>query len=192
MPHLLSESSLSVRAFTRLRDAGVTTLEELAEWHVSRLLALDGFGQSCLAEVRSELAQIGLELSHHKKSPRRAAHQKPRNQEIRRRRAAGETLEAIGQNFGLSRQRIEQLCEGVIPQRQDPDARHIQREYLTASDAAAELGISRFTMHEYLQAGKLPGAFQIGQRRSFWLVPRQAIEKRKQTSRRSKITQETP
>jgi predicted DNA-binding transcriptional regulator AlpA len=99
-------------------------------------------------------------------------------------RAEGRTQREIAQRLGLTIQGVR-YHTGKL---EDPTlhgnlsatrrATEILREFTTAPDAASELGISRFTMHEYLQAGKFPGAFQIGSR-GWWLVPRAAVEARK-------------
>lgn len=97
-------------------------------------------------------------------------------EERRRRQVAGGPLggrKRTPEKAAASRQNLENYrkrAAAVSP---------IQRDFLTAADAAAELGISRFTMLEYLRDGRLPGAFQIGQRARFWLVPRKAVEERK-------------
>ena len=98
-----------------------------------------------------------------------------RNAILRERYAAGEAAEVLAAEFGLSAGSIWNICKVV----QDTTPQ-VARLYLTAADAAAELGISRFTMHDYLKAGKFPGAFQIGQRGRFWLVPRAAVQARKE------------
>jgi DNA-directed RNA polymerase alpha subunit len=46
---------LSNRTLCRLRDAGIATIGQLAERSDEQLLALDGFGHTCLGEVRAAL-----------------------------------------------------------------------------------------------------------------------------------------
>jgi len=55
----------------------------------------------------------------------------------------------------------------------------IEDHYMTATDAANALGISRFTVNDYLHNGVFPGAVKIGEARSFWLVPRAEVMDRK-------------
>lgn len=122
-------------------------------------------------------------------------------QEIARRYLAGEKPPLLAREYGISRCHVYAITHRLEARRQhasaivagNPEtwADLVQRELLTASDAAALLGISRFTMHEYLQAGKFPGAFQIGTRGRFWLVPRVEVECRRRAAASTKPAEES-
>ena len=112
-----------------------------------------------------------------------------RNQEIRRRRASGEGLVTLAQEFGISRQYVHMICNGIHAQKEPSSpplsarekhyrqiATIIQQEYRTSRAACKYLGITRFTLHEYLHAGKLPGAFQVEGPGSDWLIPLASLE----------------
>lgn len=199
MPTPLSETTLSGRAYRRLRLAGAEHLEDLQGWTEERLLALDGFGLNCLREVTELLAERGLALAPSKRRERVPRKLAGHETEIARRYTQKrESPRQLANAYGVTHQSIR-LCllrngvklrtrdEGDAErQRARPDqaAENILLNYLTAADAADLLGISRFTMHEYLQDGRLPGAFQIGKRSRFWLVPRAAVEARKKARER--------
>lgn len=54
---------ISAPAARALAAAGITTLEEAADYGRSALLALHGFGPTGIAVLRKELAALGLELA---------------------------------------------------------------------------------------------------------------------------------
>ena len=102
--------------------------------------------------------------------------------ELRHRFSEREPVSSLAKAYGLSGSSVYNIIRGRRSRQVKPQVRAylVQRDYMTAGDAAAELGISRFTMHEYLKAGKFPDAFQIGERGRFWLVPRAAVAARKE------------
>lgn len=76
-----------------------------------------------------------------------------RNADIRARRAAGETLESIGERYGLTKQRVGQLTRGVRPA-VDTTRRHKHHDAILAAlrggsfvaDVAERFGVSRQTV----------------------------------------------
>jgi len=89
-----------------------------------------------------------------------------RNREIKRRREAGETLQAIGDRFGLTKERIRQICADVLV---DPSSRQSRRQHLQAlagewvggvlsiSDLARLAGVSlHYAAHSLPPLGRAP------------------------------------
>lgn len=100
-----------------------------------------------------------------------------RREEIVGMREQGHSLREIANALGCSHEAVRRVLHTSAREDQTlaARARGIQHDYLTAPDAATELGIRRDTLHEYLVAGKFPGAFQIGSN-GWWLIPRVSVE----------------
>lgn len=58
----LTCTELSLRTKNKLRENGIKSTEKLAGKSASELLALRKFGPAALAEVREEMARLGLKL----------------------------------------------------------------------------------------------------------------------------------
>lgn len=58
----IDETDLTERVRRILKRCGCATLGDVAVWTEQRLLAMKGFGPSCLLEVQTALQQVGLEL----------------------------------------------------------------------------------------------------------------------------------
>lgn len=201
--HAVAESDLSVRAIKRLQAAGVQHLEDLPPWTPRQLLQFPGFGRRCLQEVESALAELELSLTPDPLPPPRADSPRQRRDRleperiaaIRRLFKSGTPIRTICREVGCCPRTVYRYSQPLSPEEQqerkraggkrggdrkctlpssDVVARELPRCYLTAPDAARELGISRYTMNEYLRAGKFPDAFQIGTC-GWWLVPRAAV-----------------
>lgn len=61
--HGIDELELSVRSDNCLRNAGITTVEQLVTQSSSDLLRIKNFGRKSLIEVEEILASLGLSLA---------------------------------------------------------------------------------------------------------------------------------
>lgn len=204
MPTPINELDLSVRAYTRLRDAGVVHLEDLQAWNHKQLQALAGFGSGSLAEVTAALGERGLRLSPVPNNPRgsrgkyNTLHGK--HQEIVEKYCDGKrSLREIAAEYGVKHASVRRVLlkrdvrlrtryewhkirserrEALAPTDFSPAAIAliIQQQYRTMGPACEYLELSRFTLLEYLRADKFPGAFQIAGPGSEWLIPVAALE----------------
>lgn len=92
---------------------------------------------------------------------------------IRNARLAGSTLQQLSREYGFTAGYLSEVCRDLPCGR-----RSVAQQYTTVSDAAAELGISRYTVYEYLKTGRLEGV-QVGERHPVWLVARSSVAQRK-------------
>ena len=53
------------------------------------------------------------------------------------------------------------------------------KRLLTATQYAKTAGMSRERVHQFLRAGRVPGAQKIGPGRGLWVIPEGAIVRRK-------------
>lgn len=162
----------SVRTRNLLGRLQLSDFQQLAECTEERVLSVPGAGAGTLHEIQSKLAEHGLELAAAPAAPRYRDEQIAKADSRARRmvmlRGEGLTLEAIAQQYGLTRERVRQILDysGAPDRAQVAEARsrsirnavQARAKELTArwarggeiAELAREAGVSRDVVAEVI------------------------------------------